>query len=150
MIYTLIFTPLLCYCLTGPPLAPAITEHKLLNATSLLIAWSPPFTWLPIQSYKITVEGDFVHERKEILTMEPTGSNQTQVFVYTKKDIVCGEVITFTVTAINSVAESDNSAPVVSGFPIGKIGSNKRKLIIKWWSPYFQIQKYFYLPSRFR
>ena len=114
---------LLPYFFTGPPLAPIIVKQKLLNATSLRIAWTRPFTWLPypIQNYSITAsQGSSVTGGREIVTVD----NQTLMYVYVRENItlLCNE-LTLVVTASNTLGKSDNSTSILPCY--GKIGIAK-------------------------
>ena len=109
--------------ITGPPLTPAIVEHKLLEATSLLITWAPPFTWLPyypLQSYSITAQRSSVSAGgSETIIVD----SQTLMYVYVRKNItlLCNE-LTLVVTASNALGESDSSTSILPCYGKNDVG----------------------------
>ena len=106
----------------GPPFPPETPQLTVVNATSLLLSWKRPFSWLP--KYPILMYGITVLINSSIASTNV--SNETHELLYTREVLEghCEEVA-FTITAINSIGASYSSTPTKGKLPLGvlKLGS---------------------------
>ena len=85
-----------------------------LSATSLLVSWSSPFTWInyPVLNYSITVQDSSVDEGEKRFKVDATESNKVFLYTWEELSTTCDKLI-FTVTAINAIGESNSSVAIV-------------------------------------
>ena len=96
-------------CSIAPPTSPDPPIVTIINLTSFIILWSPPWTH-PVNDYTL-----FITNNNTGFTMNYTTVN-TQYILYNEDNSECN-VLDFTVSANTDVGNSGLSEKTFKGFP---------------------------------